>query len=174
MPRFATAEEACKDTHVQCLEDPVLIVLHLQDGNTFSQTLPPPNPIVQFDYLYVFPGLTLYIEADVAGDKLVNLHMVPANVHPEKTLVLTFQQGGMGGQYGMAFHIEQPFDRPLKYHAGIMMVETEDGHLKKTSTCPLAPKGGTYETWPDPIFQLVLGEFRFLDPKSNEVGLCTY
>lgn len=170
-----TARQACKDPHIQCLDKPIAISLHMPDGTTFTQTLPAPNPLVQYDHVYLFPGQTLYIEAEVDGDKLVNLRMVPANAHPEKTLVLTFEQRETQGQYGMFLDIHNPFMLWLKYHAAVVDADTALGMLKQTSTCPVIPGSNASENWPHPIFQLVLSDFHFLaqdDAKAK--GRCIF
>ncbi|HEY1991718.1 MAG TPA: hypothetical protein VGH71_04600, partial [Gammaproteobacteria bacterium] len=163
-----TAEQACKDPHIQCLDQPIDISLRMPDGQTFTETLPPPNPLLQYGNIYLFPGLTLYIEADVDGDRLVNLLMVPGNVHPEKTLVLTFEQRETQGQDGMFLSVHNPFARWLKYHAAIADVDTEAGMLKKSTTCPVIPGSNASENWPQPVIQLVLSDFHLLTQDSKE------
>lgn len=157
-----TAEQACKDAHVQCLDQPIAISLRMPDGSIFSETLPAPNPLVQYDHVYLFPGQTLYIEADVKDDMLVNLRMVPANVHPQKTLVFKFEQRETKGQYGMSLSIHDPFMHWLKYHAVVVDTDTAPDTFKQSSTCPVVPGGDATENWIAPIFQVVLSDFRFL------------
>lgn len=165
-----TAQQACKDPHIQCLDQPITITLRTPDGGTFTQTLPAPNPLLQYDHVYLFPGQTLYIEADVQDDKLVNLHMVPANVHPEKTLVFKFEQPETKGQYGMMLTVHNPFSGWLKYHALSVDADTAPGTFKTNTTCPVIPGSNASENWPVPLIQLVLGDFHFLapdDPKAK-------
>ena len=157
-----TAQQACKDPHIQCLDQPITLSLHMPDGQDFTQTLPAPNPLVQYDHVYLFPGQTLYIEADVKDDKLTNLHMVPANVRPEKTLVFKFEQSETKDQYGMLLSIHNPFTRWLKYHAATVDADTAAGMLKESTTCPVIPGSNASENWPEPIFQLVVSDFHFL------------
>ena len=157
-----TAQQACKDPHVQCLDKPIAISLRMPDGSTFTETLPAPNPLVQYDHVYLFPGQTLYLEADDDGAKLTNLRMVPANVHPEKTLVFKFEQRGTQGQYGMSLSIHTPFMHWLKYHAVVVDADTAANTFKQSSTCPVVPGGDVTENWVAPVFEVVLSDFRFL------------
>lgn len=169
----AAVQEACKDPHVQCSDQAIPIALHFSDGHGFKQTLQPPIPLVQYDHVYLYPGQALYVEADEVDGKLVNLRVVPAMVHPEKTLILGLQQNGGNGGEGMMFSIQQPFDRPLKYRAQVMDFDSP-GAFKQTSTCPVIAKGGGYETWPEPITQMMVGEFHFVDASSPDAGACSY
>jgi hypothetical protein len=45
---------------------------------------------------------------------------------------------------------------------------------QKTNTCPVIGKGGAFETWPEPVLELVLGNFRLLAPDSKETGACIF
>lgn len=166
-------DASCKLPVYQCLYQPVHISVILRDGSKFDTTLPPPTPIVQPGQLFIFPGQTLYLEADLDGDKLTNFKLVPSVVHPEKTLTLKFTQesGGAAGNM-MMFNISNPFDRPMKYRAGLMHLDPADSRLFKTSACPVVAKGNAFETWSEPLFQLVMADFHLVDPKSQEAGMC--
>ncbi|HEY1991321.1 MAG TPA: hypothetical protein VGH71_02585, partial [Gammaproteobacteria bacterium] len=87
---------------------------------------------------------------------------------------LSFEQSGSNGGEGMMFSIHQPFNRVLKYHAQIMDFDTLPRSLKQTSSCPVVPQGGGYETWPEPAVQVMVGDFHFLEPNSPDAAVCTY
>lgn len=169
----AAIQAACKNPQVQCGDQPILISLHFSDGHAFKQTLQPPIPLVQYDHVYLYPGQVLYVEADDQDGKLANLRVVQVLEHPEKTLVIGLQQSGGNGGEGMMLSVQQPFDRPLKYHAEVMDFDVP-GTFKHSSTCPVAAKGSAYETWPEPITQVVVGDFHFLDPNSKDAETCGY
>lgn len=167
-------EKACHAAHTQCLDKPVTISLRMQDGSLFKQTIPPPIPMIQDDDLYVFAGQTLYVEADVDGDKLTNLRLVPSPVHPDKTLTLKFEQKAGKNGYSMSFTIQNPFDRPLKYHAGIMEMGAASDEPKRSSTCPVAAEGERVEMWLVPVSQLVLSGFHLLGPAATFSQGCSF
>lgn len=172
---------ACKETNVQCLDEPITVKLFHRDGSPYGMVLPPPGVVVQGDYVNILAGQMVYIEADVDGDKLVNLHLVQSVTHPDKTLVmkleqLDFDDKSVSGGHMMTFTINNPFGRDLKYHAGIMPLDVPPGResgLFKTSTCPVMAKLMGSETWPEPIFQIVVGEFHFPNPKSADTKVCS-
>jgi hypothetical protein len=55
-----------------------------------------------------------------------------------------------------------------------MGLDTTTGMPQKTNTCPVIGKGGAFETWPEPVLELVLGNFRLLAPDSKETGACIF
>lgn len=174
-PEPKTIEEACKTPEYQCIYTPVTVSLVQKDGSGYQHTFPPPMPVIHGGVVYVLAGQTVYIEADVDKDKLTNLHFVSSNTHPEKTLVLHLSQSTDAGMDNtMMFDIHSPFAKPLKYHAGLMPLDSTDGSMYKTSTCPVIAKGGAFEMWPYPVFQLALSDFHMLDPDSKDVGLCIF
>src|SRR5690348_11815752 len=85
----AAVVEACKHPpEYQCVDTPITVSMRHGNGTPYSLALPAPTPLIVTGDVYVFSGQTVYVEADVADDKLVNLTLVPAILHPEKTLTL--------------------------------------------------------------------------------------
>jgi hypothetical protein len=44
------------------------------------------------------------------------------------------------------------------------MMRLSSERLEKTSSCPVVPGGALFETWPYPIFQVLLANARLLEP----------
>ena len=167
------SEQPCKTLGYQCIDQPIHVSLIKSDGSRFDTTVQPPVMVVQLNFLTIFPGQTLYIEADLNGDKPANLKLVPSIFHPEKTLILKFsQESDTGESPHMAFSISNPFDNPMKYQADLTPLGAPDGYYHKTSTCPVFPKASAYEMWPEPLFQLVIANVHLVDPKSSEASIC--
>ena len=138
--------------------------LMLKDGKPFEMKFDIPVPIVQNNWVSVFPGDTLFIEADVQDNRLVNLRAVSQNKNPEKTLELRFWQEA--GKLNMFLFVKNPFPKLVKYHA-VMMLPAGD-QMYKTSSCPVLSQGrGAYELWPHPIFQLTLFDLRLVDEQKD-------
>ena len=106
----------------------------------------------------VAAGHTVHVEADVSSDRLVNPKVVDAVVRPDRTITAALPQGKDGG---MMPSRANPFPRPLKFDMGMMPLGTDGLH--KASSCPVIAGGDSLETWPCPIYQLVLGNARLLD-----------
>jgi hypothetical protein len=154
----ANPEELRKLCETILCRKPGVVRLTLDNGKPFETTFDAPVPIVQNERVSILPGETVFVEAEVSGDRLVNLRAVAAIEHPEKTLTFEFSQGA----FGMQLVVTNPFEKHVKYHAGMMLPSSEK--LLKTSSCPVIGGGGSaFESWPNAIFQLVLFDFRLLD-----------
>ena len=158
-----TEREMCE--HTVCQRN-IHVVLKQKDGKTYDQTFGVFPGVVQGMGITVVAGQTVHVEADVSGDRLVNLKAADTVVHADKTITATLTQDQNGG---MMLSLTNPFARPLKFDMGMMPLDT-DG-LYKTSSCPVIAGGGSFEMWPYPIFQLVLGNARLLD--ANAPMACT-
>jgi len=151
--------EMCE--HTVCQRN-LHVVMKQKDGKTYDKTFDVFPGVVQEFGITVVAGQTVHVEADVSGDSLVNLKAVDAIVHPGRTITATLTQEQNGG---MMLSVKNPFARQLKFDMGMMPLGT-DG-LYKTSSCPVIAGGGSFEMWPYPIFQLVLGNARLLDSTSS-------
>lgn len=156
VPTFADGlDEVCKQ---QLCRAPFSLTLQKQDGTQFNNTFDRALPIITGRWITLFPGETLYIEADPTDPELKNFRAVEKNVHPDKTLVFRFEQ--MEGKADMMLKVHNPFDRNLKYH--VVMMTPDSDRLLKTSSCPVMPKKDVFESWPHAIFQLLFFEFKLL------------
>lgn len=118
----------------------------------------PKDGIVQ-----LFPGDSLFVEANIRNDSLVNLKVVPKVEHKEKTLALTFTQIHEGKQHQQMVLkiITNPFTKDIYYSALINLMQQKK--WVKTSIVPVKPGLAAYETWPDIITTIVLSDFYLKD-----------
>jgi hypothetical protein len=155
-------EEMCK--HTICQHN-LRITLKKKDGSTFDRTYEVFPGTVQSFGLAIVAGQTLYIEADATHDRLANFRAVDAVTHPEKTLTATLKQTDDGN---MLLKITNPFKQALKFDMGMMPLDQE--RLVKTSSCPVIAGGFSFESWGEPLFQVVLTNARFIDLKGEHVA----
>lgn len=141
---------------VDCLHD-VRIKLKREDGSIYDQTFSS-MPVVQSDAVSVYAGNVVHFEADVRGNNLVNLKLVSSIKNRDKTISAMLNQNEEGAT---VLAIRNPFDRDIRIQMGIMPLDQES--LLRTSSCPVTAKGGSYEMWPYPVFQVWLGELRLLN-----------
>lgn len=161
--------EVCARPGFQCTQDPVSVSLTKPDGSLYHLDVTPPIMTLQNDAsIAVLAGQTLYVEADVVDDKLVHLKLVPTVVHPEKTVTISLKQMSQpSGKPMMLLEVHNPFDRPLRYHAGMMVLDGPDGAIYATDTCPVPPKIFGVENWPMPIFQIFINGPALLAPSAK-------
>ena len=149
-------EQMCAETACQ---RNLRVTLKQKDGTLFDRTFEVFSPVVQELGITVVAGQTVYVEADIEKGRLVNLKAVDKIVAPEKTLTARFEQSPDGG---MMLRVTSPFEETIKFDMGIMPLDKDD--LYKTSSCPI--NKGIYEMWPEPIFLVMLGNGRVIDPKD--------
>jgi hypothetical protein len=140
------------------------------DGTTFDMRIRKAGPFVHEGRVSVLANETVYVEAEMRDGQLVELTAVPSVRQPEKTLVFALSQEP--GRPEMMLQVTNPFPQPVKYHA-VMMVPDRDG-LLQTSTCPVIGGGrAAFEMWSHAVFQLLLFDFRLLDPNAGAMA-CEY
>lgn len=158
------AEQLRKICKAILCREPGSVRLTLDNGETFETTFAVPLPIVQNEWVSIYPGETVFVEADVSGERLVNLKAVETNRHPEKTLEFKFTQESANSS--MMLTVKNPFHKFVKYHAAMMLPSAD--RLLKTSSCPVLGDGRiAFEAWPHAIFQLALFDFRLLDERDH-------
>lgn len=155
----AARQKMCEKTICQ---HNLRVVLKQKDGSTYDHAFEVFPGTVQGPSITVVAGQTVYVEADEAGDALANLRAVTAVSHPEKTLVIKLEQTPDGG---MLLTTTNPFKRMLKFDMGMMPLEKNE--LFKTSSCPVLGGKQTFEQWPYPLFQVVLGRAKFIEVEGK-------
>jgi hypothetical protein len=166
-PAFAGEEPSSGDTlEAACLKMACQHDLHVsmrrKDGTAYQRTFKLYPPTVQSFGVSVVAGQTIYIEAEVEGNRLINLRAVDMLTAPEKTITAKLEQ--VDGK-GMQLIVTNPFSKTLKFNMGMMPLDSEK--LVKTSSCPIRPGNSNYESWPFPIFQIVLGNARLLEAGAD-------
>jgi hypothetical protein len=154
--------EYCK-TH-KCRKN---LKVHLKkpDGSYFHSEMELAQPIVQGNLVSIFPGETIYIEFDPGLKGPENLRSVESTSDSKHILTFKFtQEDKLANGAGMMLFVHNPSNRHIKYDLEMQLIDSDD--LFKTSCCPLRPEMRNYESWPHPIFQLVMTNFRWVD-KSN-------
>jgi len=166
------AKKLCAKHDYQCVNYAITVSLLKQDGSTYQTKLSPPTPIIQGGNIHIYAGQTLYVEGDLSGDKLTNLHLVQTIKHPEKTLIMRLTQQTKSpapDNKSMMFVVYNPFDKNIKYHAVIVSLAEPNSSGTKTNTCPVKAKKTAAEVWQYPLVQLVLKGFKLIDPEKKEV-----
>lgn len=159
--RSQTSERICE--HTLC-RPPQTIRLIRDDGSAFESSFDVENPIVHKGWVSIFPGETLFVEADRDENRLVNLRAVKQVRDPSRTLEFKFWQDK--GKPDMFLKVNNPFPKTVKYHAVMMLLESDK--LYKTSSCPVVAGKIAYERWPHAIFELLLFDFRLVGDDASK------
>lgn len=148
-----TPSASCRGPHT--------VRLTARDGSAQELSFPSGEPVVGDGRLVtIYPGETIYLEADVSGDKLVNIRAVPPPADAGRTMKLVFREEEVNGTRTMMLSVSSPYDRPLKYRLGMLVPERQAPLA--TSSCPVVPSGLGMESWPHPIIKLIAADFQLL------------
>jgi len=124
-------------------------------------------PVVMENRVSLLPGDKVYIEAEIVGGMVTNLNQVEEPIHEDRTI--TFDFGQMEGEIGMMLSVQNPFNKPMKYH--LDMIDFQ-GNSHQTSSCAVMASGGAFEHWPHAIPELIVSNIRAID-KSDSIE-CVY
>lgn len=153
----ASLEDACNTFLQGCRRD-VTITLRREKGEPYEARFDLMPPPLQGDLLALLPGETVHLAGKREADRLVDLRLVEAGT--PGAIKITFAQRPDAA--GMTLTVENPHDRTLRYRAGAQWLDGPE-ELKSTSSCPVRAGLMSFEMWPQPIFQLAMTDFEFLD-----------
>ena len=145
---------------VQCQKN-LHVTLKKRDGTIFDRTFEVMSPTIQGNSVFIFPGQTVLFTTELDGSKLKNPKLA-TDPNAPNVIALKLEQTPDGV---MMLSVKNPYEKFLKFRMGIMPLEKPE--LFATTSCPAVPKGGAYESWPDPIFQIVVTSGRLLEPKDS-------
>jgi hypothetical protein len=132
--------------------------LFVDSANFYQADIPESTYFPKEGVVQIFSGETLYIEADVVGNKLANFKAVPAIINKEKTLTIIFEQDYEGKVHNqMRLTISNPFAKQLDYMA--MMNLMKQRRWVETSVIPVMPGKRSIEMWPDILTSIALSDF---------------
>jgi hypothetical protein len=119
----------------------------------------------------VIAGETLNLEATIREDGHLDLKAVDEVVHPDRTITVKFGQfESKDGAFTM-LGVAHPFEnKMLKYRCAINPVGAQG--FVNTSACPVFPGVTGWETWPDPIVQLLMLDVRLVDADKESERVC--
>lgn len=152
-------DPACRTTKCR----PARAVELAIDGDRTVKFNVPAAPYMQDDMIAVVHGDDIAVTGDRQGDKLVHLRLAKPG---EQAIKIKFRQERMGGKRAMMLQIRNPFDKPLRYEAG-MNVGREQ--IEPTSSCPVPAGIFAIETWPHPIVALYIRDLRFV-PEGGDLS----
>lgn len=141
---------------------PFVLKLHTDNEHYYEQNF---NrvPYVTESEVYLFAGETFGINVTVTDDRLsqITYQRDPAKADVE----FKFTQEKSPAGFMMLLVTRNRLKRRLFFDA--MMTVPREKEIYKTSVLPVEPNLSNFESWPHPIVQLVLGNFRFAENGSQ-------
>lgn len=132
----------------------------VDDTSIYSADIKASDFILPENTIQIYPGENIFVEVELEKNVIKSMKTVKENLNPKKTLIISFNQVVEGKtNKGMMLKIENPFKKKLEYKALMFLM-----NYKKwvpTNVLPVYPKLSSYETWPDLIVTIALGEWKF-------------
>ena len=109
--------------------------------------------------LQLYPGETVFIEIEQENGVIKSVTAVEKNVNPEKTLTISFTQSTKKKSHELTMlKIENPFSQDLIYTSKIFLLHQH--RWVDTNVYPVFAKLTAFETWPDIITSIALGNWK--------------
>lgn len=156
---FTTAI-CCGQSNDRPQRDAFKLNIAVDDTNFYNTDIKASAYVLPDNSIQLYPGETVYVEVELVEKELKSMKTVKENLHPEKTLIISFSQQTDGKIHkGMMLKIENPFNRKLEYKANMFLMKYNK--WAPTSVMPIQPKLSSYETWSDLIVTIVLARWEF-------------
>lgn len=146
---------------------PITIRLVKEDGSIFEQSHDYLYPVIQSMGITIFPGEQIKITGSFKDNKLTDTRVLGASDHDPPLITFNFSQET---DKSMLLTVTNHSANDIKYHLAMMPLASE--RLVKTSSCPVSAGLMAFESWPFPIYQLLVPEI-FIVEKSDQ-SKCEY
>jgi hypothetical protein len=139
---------------------PYKLAVAVDKKTNYEEDLTETNYVLSDQTVQLYPGESVFIEIEQADGVVKNVRAVAENKHPEKTLVISFnQQVKKKVHESMMLKIHNPFPIALKYTTKIYLM-----HYKKwvnTNVLPVGAGLSGFEMWPDVISSIAISDWAF-------------
>jgi len=153
--RAKEIEAVCSKAHCREARN---VSLRLEDGTTFERAVPRLPIVLPNGWITIYPGEEIHVELTVARDVIKSARAVAKPVR--KSATVTFKLSQQPERADMQLAVTHALPQNLKYSMGMML--PSGGQIYATPSCPVPPGATAHETWPHPVFQLVIRDLRFL------------
>ncbi len=112
--------------------------LEINDTNYFQAEIPESPIVLASNSVQLYPGEEVFVEVELDSvNKIKSLNSVKKNLHPKKTLVISFEQiANKHIHEKMVLSIYNPFDMELIYKPSLLLFKISDWLLKKDVIAP--------------------------------------
>jgi hypothetical protein len=121
-----------------------ILNIAVDDSNFYSADIKESDYILPENTIQIYPGETMYVEVECVKKVIKSMKTVKENLHPEKTLILSFSQQTEGKNHtGMTLKIENPFKKQIEYKANMFLLTYNK--WAPTNVVPILPNLSSYE-----------------------------
>ncbi|HEY6900287.1 MAG TPA: hypothetical protein VI233_06580 [Puia sp.] len=139
---------------------PYKLSVAVDKGTVYEEDIKETPYVLPNNTVQLYPGETVFIEVELADNSITGMTAVKENEHPEKTLVISFTQVASDKKHeSMMLKVVNPFKQQLSYGAMIFLMKQKK--WVKTDVYPVEAGLAGFETWPDIITSIGLGQWKF-------------
>jgi hypothetical protein len=114
-----------------------------------------PNKTIQ-----LYPGETIHVEIDQKDGVILAMTAVAEVKDPTKTITISFSQSSKRKVHEMTMlQIANPFPQDIIYKSKIFLLK--QNRWVDTKVIPVRAKLSAFETWPDIITSIAIGDWSF-------------
>jgi hypothetical protein len=144
----------------QLKRTPYKLTVAVDKNTVYEEDLGATPFVLPNNTIQLYPGETIYIEIEQENGIIKSMKAVQAIVDPAKTLTLSFTQTAKKKVHElMMLKVVNPFKQKLVYKASIFLMKQKK--WAKTDVYPVEAGLSGYETWPDIITSIGLGQWAF-------------
>jgi hypothetical protein len=144
---------------------PFVLRLHIDNERYYEEKFDK-VPYVAENSVYLFAGETFGINITITEKRLSGIIYQPDPAKADVALAFTQEKSEKGLM--MLLVIRNRLKRRLSFDA--LMTVPEKKGIYGTSVLPVEPNLSNFESWPHPIVQLVLRNFRFSEDGAKQSG----
>jgi len=159
-------EQPSTDRTAPTFREPFTLKLRVDKDHYYEQHFDK-VPYVAEDDVYVFLGDHFGVNLTDNKGEFLTVTYQPDSARADVQFGFTQEKAG-NGMFMMLLTVQNKLDHRLSYEA-LMTVPKKEGMLK-TNMLPIEPRLASFESWPHPIVQLVLRNFRFSDSPAKQKG----
>jgi hypothetical protein len=134
-----------------------------------------PSPYVKDGEVRIVPGETFGFEGDLIEGTLKNLRYVPQVEHVEKTISVKLVSN-IGddpvNDSTTTLELTSGFEGRLAYKALVRPGLLSMMEFRQMEVCPLEQGVTAFESWPCPVMDILLSEFRIVEGGDNTTARC--
>jgi hypothetical protein len=140
---------------------PYTLILSVDKSRTYREDLGETNYVLKDQTCQLYAGEKVFLEIEQENGVVKNVRAVTENKFPAKTLIIGFAQVAKKKTHqSMMLTVQNPFKLALIYEAKIYLVDYKK--WVNTKVIPVQPGLSAYETWPELISSIAVGEWGFV------------
>ncbi len=128
------------------------LIIILKWSFCFAQSAKPADRLADTIFINLNDNLLFEVQLDSTNNLFFK--KIKSNVDDSKTISISLTYNASAGTF---LKIQNPFSKALSYKAELYSYKKKD--FIETSTIPVQPKLGSYETWPFKIDKIRLTRF---------------